>query len=95
MVVDEEVDVVKQLKSYLENDEYEIIDVKNRREAINRMETDKIIDLMLINTSKYSNDTNAFFSIKPKTKTDIDDVDNYLKKPFTKEQLIKFVNDKI
>lgn len=95
MIIDDEKDILEQIKSYLENDEFDIITFENRREALERIEMDKMVDLMLINTSISPSDKKAFFSMKPNIKPNIDDNNNFLTKPFTKQQLIDFIYEKI
>jgi len=63
------------------------------------MEQEKEEDfgLILINTSMPNSNTPALFSMKPKTKKDIDtsNIEDFLQKPFTKEQLLEFVKNKM
>jgi len=72
MVVDDEADVLEQVKSYLEHDEFDVVTVKNSRQALE-----------------------LFFSMKPDSRLNVEGAGNFLQKPFTKEQLIGFVKEKI
>ena len=99
MVIDDEKDLLEEIKTCLKDDEYQIITANNSREAIELMEQEKEEDfgLILINTSMPDSNIPALFSMKPKTKKDIDtsNVEDFLQKPFTKEQLLEFVKNKM
>ena len=99
MIIDDEKDLLEEIKTCLKDDEYQIITANNSREAIELMEQEKEEDfgLILINTSMPDSNTPALFSMKPKTKKDIDtsNVEDFLQKPFTKEQLLEFVKNKM
>ena len=97
MVVDDESSILEQVKSCLEED-FKVITADNSREALELMENDKEdnFDIILIDTSIPDSKTPAFFSITPKSKNiDTSNERNYLQKPFTKEQLLDFVNSKM
>ena len=95
MVVDDETSILEQVKSVLEEDDFEVVTVDNRRKALELIEQDKDdnFSLILIDTSLPDSKQPAFFSMKPKSKKDIDtsNESDFLRKPFTKEQLIDFV----
>lgn len=99
MIIDDEKDLLEEIKTCLKDDDYQIITANNSREAIELMEQEKEEDfgLILINTSMPDSNTPALFSMKPKTKKDIDtsNVEDFLQKPFTKEQLLEFVKNKM
>ena len=99
MIIDDEKDLLEEIRTCLKDDEYQIITANNSREAIELMEQEKEEDfgLILINTSMPDSNTPALFSMKPKTKKDIDtsNVEDFLQKPFTKEQLLEFVKNKM
>ena len=99
MVVDDKTSILEEVKSCLEEDDFEVITVDNNRKALELIETDKEgnFGLILIDTSMPDNNTPAFFSMKPKSKKNIDTSQekDFLQKPFTKEQLLDFVKRKI
>ena len=95
MIVDDQTDILEQVKSYLDEDDYNVITMKNRREALELLEQESTIDLMLINMSISTNNKESFFSMKPNIKPNLEENDNYLSKPFTKTQLLNFINRKI
>ena len=99
MIIDEEKGLLEEIRSSLESDDFEIITADNSREAIELMNGDKEDDfgLILINTSMPDSNVPALFSMKPKTKKDIDtsNVEDFLQKPFTKEELLEFIKKKI
>jgi len=99
MIIDDEKDLLEEIRTCLKDDEYQIITANNSREAIELMEQEKEEDfgLILINTSMPNSNTPALFSMKPKTKKDIDtsNIEDFLQKPFTKEQLLEFVKNKM
>lgn len=99
MVVDDEINVLDQVKSCLEKDNYRVVTVDNNREALELIEKENEEDfgLILIDTSMPNTKKPAFFSLKPKSKKSIDtsNEEDFLQKPFTKEQLVSFVRKKI
>jgi DNA-binding response OmpR family regulator len=99
MVVDDETSILEQVKSCLEKDDFEVVTVDNNRKALELMDEDKEenFGLILIDTSMPDKKGPAFFSMKPKSNKDIDTnrEEDFLQKPFTKEQLLNFVKSKI
>ncbi|UCH71521.1 MAG: response regulator [Thermoplasmatales archaeon] len=99
MVIDDETSILEEVKSCLQEDNFEVIAVDNSRKAIELMDEDKDDNygLILINTSMPDSKQPAFFSMKPKSKSNIDTSreEDFLLKPFTKEQLIDFVKRRI
>lgn len=99
MVVDDETSILEEVKSCLEEDDFEVVTVDNSRKALEIMENDKEdnFGLILIDTSMPDSKKPAFFSMKPRSKKDIDTSkeEDFLQKPFTKEQLLDFVKSKM
>ena len=99
MIVDDESDILEKVKSCLESDDFDVVTATNSRNALEHMEGDKEEDfgLILIDTPMPGSDKSALFSMKPKSKMDADTgkMDDFLQKPFTKEQLLDFVKRKI
>ena len=99
MVVDDEKSILEQIKKSLDQDKYDVVTVDNNREAIELIEDDSNdkYGLILIDTSLPDTNKPALFSMRPKSKKDIDTSKNedFLLKPFTKEQLVEFINKKI
>ena len=95
MVVDDEANVLEQVKSYLEYDEFDVVTVNNSRQALELMNGDVAVDLILVDTPMPASDKTAFFSMKPDSRLNAKGDGNFLQKPFTKEQLINFVKEKI
>ena len=95
MVVDEERTMLQEVKDYLDNEEYQVITVHNSREALELMNETNDFDLILVNTSFPGSKKKAFFSIRPKIKEETDNDDDFLQKPFTREQLVSFVKHRM
>jgi len=98
MIVDEETDFLKQVKATLEKDDVEVVTVRNSREALDRLrdENEETFDLILVNTRMPGSiQTTALFSMRPPLKKLPGGIENFLQKPFTKEELVEFVKEKI
>ncbi|KYK32024.1 MAG: hypothetical protein AYK22_00245 [Thermoplasmatales archaeon SG8-52-3] len=99
MVVDDETSVLDEVKSCLEKEDYKVVAVDNNRKAFELIEKDNedYYSLILIDTSLPESKVPAFFSMKPSIKKNIDtsNQENFLQKPFTKQQLIDFIKKKI
>jgi len=99
MVIDDETSILEEVKSCLKEDNFEVIAVNNSRKAIELMDEDldDNYGLILINTSMPDSKQPAFFSMKPKSKSNIDTSreEYFLQKPFTRQQLIDFVKKRI
>lgn len=99
MVVDDEKNVLDQVKLSLEKEDIKVITVENRKKAIEFIEDDKEnkLELILIDTSIPDSKKPALFSLKYKYRANIDTtkMEDFLQKPFTNQQLIKFVRNKI
>jgi len=99
MVVDDETSILEEVKSCLKEEEFEVVAVNNNRKAFELIDEDSKdnYSLILIDTSLPDSNIPAFFSMKPSSKKSIDtsNVEDFLQKPFTKEQLIDFIKKKI
>jgi len=99
MVVDDEAHVLNEVKKSLEQEDFEVVAVDNSRRALEIIEEDKEdkFGLILIDTNLPDSKTPAFFSMSPRSKMNIDtsNEEDFLQKPFTSEQLIKFVKNKL
>jgi DNA-binding NtrC family response regulator len=96
MIVDDEPDVLNAVKSCLESDDFEVVTANNSREALELInEDEENFGLILINTRMPDSDRSALFSMKPKSKMDTSKLEDFLQKPFTREQLLDFVKRRI
>lgn len=99
MVIDDEKNILEEVKKTLEQDDFEVVTVDNRRRAIELIEQDNEnrFNLILIDTNLPDSKQPAFFSMKPKSKMSIDTSreEDFLQKPFTREQLINFIKKKL
>jgi DNA-binding NtrC family response regulator len=96
MIVDDEPDVLNAVKSCLESDDFEVVTATNSREALEIMnEEEENFGLILIDTRIPDSDKSALFSMKPKSEMDTSKLEDFLQKPFTKEQLLDFVKRRI
>jgi DNA-binding NtrC family response regulator len=96
MIVDDEIDVIEKVKTCLEDDDFQVITASNSREALELLAEDNEdnFGLILIDTPMPGSDKSALFSITPKSKMDTSKLENFLQKPFTKEELLDFVKSK-
>jgi DNA-binding NtrC family response regulator len=97
MIIDDETHVLSDVKSFLEND-FDVITVNNNRKALEMIEKhNKDLGLILIDSNIPDTEIPAFFSMKPDMdkKTDTTKTDDFLMKPFTRNQLVDFVKNKI
>jgi FixJ family two-component response regulator len=99
MVVDDEKNVLDSVKLSLEQEDYKVITLESRRKAIEYIEEEKEdnLELILIDTSMPDTRKPALFSLRHWHKANIDTTkkEDFLQKPFSDEQLIKFVKSKI
>lgn len=98
MVVDEEPNILDQVKTYLEQQDVAVITATDSRQALSQLhaENEETFDLILVNTPMPgSKKTTALFSLKPALKKQPSELGDFLQKPFTKEQLVEFVKRKI
>jgi len=99
MIIDDKTNIIEEVKESLEQENFELITAENNRKALELIEEDKEdkYGLILIDTSMPDTKIPAFFSIKPKSNKNIDTSrkEDFLQKPFTKEQLLNFIKSKI
>jgi len=98
MIVDEETNLLKQVKALLKKEDVEVVTVSNSRQALEHLkeENEETFDLILVNTKMPGSvETTALFSMKPALKKLPSGIENFLQKPFTKEELVEFVKEKI
>ena len=98
MIVDEEVEFLEHVKTVLEKEDVEVITARNSREALEHLkeENEETFDLILVNTRMPGSTlTNALFSMRPALKKLPGGIENFLQKPFTREEFVDFVKEKI
>lgn len=98
MIIDEEDDFLNHVKTVLEKEDVEVVTARNSREALERLkeENEETFDLILVNTRMPGSVlTNALFCMRPPLKKLPGGIENFLQRPFTKEELIEFVKEKI
>lgn len=99
MVVDKETSILEEVKTALEEEDFTVITADNSRKALELLEEEKDenFGLILINTTHPDTKQPALFSMNPRLKKNIDTSKNedFLQKPFTKEELQNFVKSKI
>lgn len=99
MIVDDEINMLEGIKSCLESDNFEVITATNSREAIEHIRNgeEENVSLILVDTSLPDSGESALFSMKPRSRMNIDtsNLENFLQKPFTNEQLLDFVKERV
>ena len=97
MIIDDELHVLREVKSFLEND-FNVITVDSNKKALEEIEkSNKDLGLILIDSNIPDTEIPAFFSMKPDIdkKIDTTKTDDFLIKPFTRNQLVEFVKNKL
>jgi DNA-binding NtrC family response regulator len=97
MIIDDESNVLRDVRSILEI-EYNVITVDSIRKAHELIEEmHKDIGLILLKSNIPNTEIPAFFSMKPDMdkKINTTKTDDFLIKPFTRNQLFEFVKNKI
>ncbi len=97
MIVNDETSIIQELKNILKDDQIDIISVENNKKALEIMEKEEDFGLILIDTKLPDSNKPALFSMKPGSRMNIDTTKekDFLQKPFTKDQLIDFIKQKI
>jgi DNA-binding NtrC family response regulator len=95
MIVDDEVAILEMVKTYLESNEVDVLTANNSRQALEILGKGENIDLILIDTPMPGEDATALYPMKPNSKLTTTDMKSFLPKPFTKEQLINFIKERI
>jgi len=95
MIVDDEITVLEKVKSFLESDKVDVVTANNSRQALEILEKEQNIDLILIDTPMPGGETTALYPTKPNSKLTVSETESFLQKPFTKEQLINFIKERI
>jgi len=97
MIIDDEANILRDVKSFLEND-FNVIAVDCNRKALEVIEKrNKDLGLILIDSNIPDTEIPAFFSMKPDIdkKIDTTKTNDFLIKPFTRNQLVEFVKNKL
>lgn len=98
MIIEEEIGLLNEIKSLLEKEDFAVVTAQNSREALEclNQKSEKSFDLILVNTRMPGSvQTSALFCLKPPMKKQPGDIEQFLQKPFTKQELIVFVKEKI
>ena len=99
MIVDDEPNMLEEMRLCLESSDFEVITAANSREALDRIgdRNEEDVSLILVDSSLPDGGGYAFFSMKPISRMGVDTIntDNFLQKPFTREKLIDFVKKKV
>jgi DNA-binding response OmpR family regulator len=94
MIIDEEPTLLKQMKKFLEQEPVKVVTANDSRQALGQLKEDneETFDLILVNTRMPgSKKTTALFSMKPAEKKQPSGIENFLQKPFTKDQFLEFI----
>jgi len=97
MIVNEDQTTIDNIKSYIKDEDIEIIQVDNSRTGLNYLDNPRRVNLILLNTYHPDSRQDALMILDPKSNlsTNATDETIYLSKPFTKEKFTSFLKDKI
>ena len=97
MIVDDEPEILEQVKNFLEDYEFDVVTVSNSRQALELLEDKKEenVDLILVDTPIPGTSKNGFFSMKPTSNMQSAETDTFLQKPFTRDQLHDFIKNRL
>ncbi len=95
MIVDDEISVIEKIRSFLQDDDLDVISANNSRQALEIMQKRKNLDFILIDTPMPGTKNSALYLTKPNSKLTSEESNLFLQKPFTKDQLINFIKNKI
>jgi len=97
MVIDDETHILEKVRNSLKED-FNVVVASDSRQALEKMSEDEdTYGLLLIDTQIPGTQKTALFSMKPKSKINIDvnKEEDFLQKPFTEEEFINFVKNKL
>ncbi len=98
MIIDEETDLLRDIKATLEKEDVVVVTARTSREALEHLSQDseERFDLILVNTRMPGSlQTSALFCMKPPLKKQPGGIEQFLQKPFTRQELVLFVKEKI
>jgi len=98
MIVDEEPFRLSQIKAFLEQEDLQVVTAENSRQALEQLKEDneETFDLILVNTRMPgSENSTAFYSMKPTEKKQPSGAEKFLQKPFTNQQLLEFIKEQM
>ena len=97
MVIDDDLAVLDNVKSALLKEKIAVIAVSDSRQALRFLNGPKeeLFDLLLVNSLMPRSLKPALFSVKPSTDHETADTNGFLEKPFTSEQLLVFVKNRL
>lgn len=99
MLVGKQLDDLEPVKEFLKQNDINVFTAPDSRQAMELMqqEEENNFELFLIDSVHPDSNKPAFLSLRPMSKmtSDIDNVDDFLERPFTGEQLMEFLNNKI
>ncbi len=97
MIVDEEKNMIDQVKSLLHAESIHIIHAENTRKALEYIdhEPENKINLILVDTYIPGTDQKGYFSLKTNSRFTDGALDDLLPKPFTKDQLLSYIWKKL
>jgi CheY-like chemotaxis protein len=97
MIVGDESTYIDGVKSSLLINNFNVLTARNNREALRLISDEHAVSLILVNAKMPDGNNRAFFPLKPTSRMNMDtsNITDFLQYPFTEQQLLKFIKERL